>query len=437
MLGWDMGANRDAGLIRVVGTRGLAASTVCVVVGAGIFALPGPLAASIGPYAPIAFLVCAIAIGAIGICFAEACSRIASSGGAYGCIHAAFGPFTGYIAGMLTWIGNVLATGGVAAALADVATDGLAPPLKTPIHALVIIIVIGSIAWVNIGGIARATSLVSWATLLKVTPLIIFVLAGIGAMHTSNFVTGEALHGDGVGRALILALYVFTGMETGLCASGEVVNPSRTIPRALALGLAVVTVLFISVQVVAQGILGAALAQSTVPLADAMSRVSPVLRVLMLAGASISMLGYLTADLMGTPRVLFAFARDGLLPGALGRLRARSSAPHVAIACYALIAIGLAISGTFAELAVLATLASAVLYILICAAAWRLAGRGVANAGQPLNFRALPAAVVLGIGSMLTAIALASQEEILGLLALLAICVAIYWLQTRVAITQA
>jgi basic amino acid/polyamine antiporter, APA family len=329
MLGWAMGANRDAGLIRVVGTRGLAASTVCVVVGAGIFALPGPLAASIGPFAPIAFLVCAIAIGAIGICFAEACSRIASSGGAYGCIHAAFGPFTGYIAGMLTWIGNVLATGGVSAALADVATDGLAPPLKTPIHVLVIIIVIGSIAWVNIGGIARATSLVSWATLLKVTPLIIFVLAGIGAMHRSNFVPSEALHGDGVGRALILALYVFTGMETGLCASGEVVNPSRTIPRALALGLAVVTVLFISVQVVAQGILGPALAQSTVPLADAMSKVSPVLRVLMLAGASISMLGYLTADLMGTPRVLFAFARDGLLPGALGRLHARSSAPHV------------------------------------------------------------------------------------------------------------
>ena len=431
-----MAAKRDAGLVRVVGTRSLAASTVCVVIGAGIFALPGPLAASIGPYAPVAFLLCAIAIGSIGICFAEGCSRIASSGGAYGCIHAAFGPFAGYIAGMLTWVGNVLATGGVAAALADVASNGLPPAWKAPTHALVIIVVIGSIAWVNIGGIGRAARLVSWATVLKIAPLVIFVAVGAGAMHEGNFTPSEALHRDGVGRALILALYVFTGMETGLCASGEVVNPSRTIPRALGLALAVITVLFISVQVVAQGILGASLAQSSVPLADAMARISPALRVLMLVAASVSMLGYLTADIMGTPRVLFAFGRDGLLPGALGRL-SQGNAPHVAIICYALIAIGLAISGTFAELAVMATLASAVLYILICAAAWQLVRRGVAEDGQPLNFKWLPTAALVGMGSMLGAIALAAQEEILGLLALIGVCVVIYWLQTRVLVTQA
>jgi APA family basic amino acid/polyamine antiporter len=431
-----MAAKRDAGLVRIVGTWSLAASTVCVVIGAGIFALPGPLAASVGPYAPLAFLVCAVAIGSIGICFAEACSRIASSGGAYGCIHAAFGPFAGYIAGMLTWIGNVLATGGVAAALADVATNGLPPLWKVPIHALVIIVVIGSIAWVNIGGIGRAVRLVSWATVLKVAPLVIFVLAGAGAMREVNFEPGEPLHRESIGRALILALYVFTGMETGLCASGEVLNPSRTIPRALGLALAVVTVLFIAVQVVAQGILGPALAQSSVPLADAMARISPALRVLMLAAASVSMLGYLTADIMGTPRVLFAFGRDGLLPGALGRL-SRGNAPYVAIICHALIAIGLAISGTFAELAVLATLASAALYIMICAAAWQLARRAVADVGEPLNFKWLPAAALLGIGSMLGAIALASADEILGLCALIGIVLVIYWLQTRALITQA
>ena len=110
-----MEANRrDSGLIRTVGTRSLAASIICIVVGAGIFAVPGALAASIGPYAPIAILICAIAIGSVAICFAEAGSRIASSGGVYGCIQAAFGPLTGYVAGMLLWIGNVLACGGVA-----------------------------------------------------------------------------------------------------------------------------------------------------------------------------------------------------------------------------------------------------------------------------------------------------------------------------------
>src|SRR6202041_1418314 len=107
---------------------------------------------------------------------------------------------------------------------------------------------------------------------------------------------------------LILAMFLFTGMETALCASGEVRNPARTIPRALIIALLAVTLLYVIIQFVAQGILGSALAESTVPLADAMSRVSPALRLLMLAGAALSMLGYLTADLMGTPRVLFAFA---------------------------------------------------------------------------------------------------------------------------------
>ena len=432
-----MGLKRDAGLVRTIGTRSLAASTICIVVGAGIFAVPGALAASMGPYAPIAILICAIAMGSIGICFAEAGTRIATSGGAYGFIHTAFGPLVGYIAGMLMCVGNLLATGSVAAALADVATSLLPLALKAAVHAFVIVAVIGGIAYVNIGGVGRAARLVGWATILKLAPLVIFIIFGAAAVHAGNYVSTEALSGEGFGRAFILALFAFTGMETGLCASGEVVNPGRTIPRALALGLGTITLLYISIQVVAQGILGSALAQSTVPLADAMAQISPALRVLMLAGAAVSMLGYLTADLMGTPRVLFAFARDGLLPGALGRLQARSKAPHIAIICYALIAMGLAVTGTFAELAVLATLTSAALYVLICAAAWRLARRGVAEAGRPLQFKWLPTAAVVGIGSMLGAIALASQEEILGLLALIAVCVVVYWLQTRVAVPQA
>jgi APA family basic amino acid/polyamine antiporter len=431
-----MEASRDAGLKRLVGTQGLAASIVCIVIGAGIFAVPGALAASIGAYAPLAIIVCAIAIGAIGICFAEAGSRIASSGGAYGSIHAAFGPLTAFIAGMLMAVGNALASGSVAAALAEVATNMLPPNFKAPVHALVIVAVLGAIACVNIGGIGRATRLVNWATVLKLAPLVIFIVAGAAAVHAANYAPSGAVHGEGVGRALILALFAFTGMETGLCASGEVMNPGRTIPRALALGLATITLLYVAIQIVAQGILGPALAESTVPLADAMARISPTLRVLMLVGASVSMLGYLTADLMGTPRVLFAFARDGLLPGVLGRLQARSRAPHVAIICYTLIAMGLAVSGTFAELAVLATLTSAALYVLICAAAWRLARRGVAEEGEPLQFKWLPTAAVIGIGAMLAAIGLASQQEILGLLALITVCVIVYWLQTRVAVSR-
>src|ERR1700733_10672712 len=130
---------RDTGLVRAVGPWGLTASIVNIVVGAGIFAVPGALAACIGPYAPLAFLVCAVAIGSVAICFAEGGSRIPTSGGAYGYIDAAFGSLAGYVAGTLLWFGNVLACGGVAAALADAAVSALPPRFTAPVHAAVII----------------------------------------------------------------------------------------------------------------------------------------------------------------------------------------------------------------------------------------------------------------------------------------------------------
>ena len=167
------------------------------------------------------------------------------------------------------------------------------------------------------------------------------------------------------------------------------------------------------------------------PLADAMARINPTLRLLMLAGAGLSMFGWIGSDILGTPRMLFAFARDGLLPRALGRVHPRTHAPHIAILCYAALTAGLALSGTFAELAVLSTLATAVFYIGGCAGAWRLARRGVAVAGAPLNFRWLGVAAAIGIGSMLLLIALASRAEIVGLLVVTGGSAVIYLLQTR------
>jgi amino acid transporter len=235
---------------------------------------------------------------------------------------------------------------------------------------------------------------------------------------------------------VILALFVCSGMETPLAASGEIAEPSRTIPRGLAMGMISVIGLYIAIQVIAQGMLGPALAHSTVPLADAMARINPTLRLVMLAGAGLSMFGWIGSDILGTPRMLFAFARDGLLPRALGRLHPRSHAPHIAIWCYAALTIGLALTGTFAELAVLSTLASAALYMGGCAAAWQLARRGVAVAGTPLNFRWLGAAAVIGIGSMLALIALASRTEIVGLLVVAGGSAGIYLLQTRSVLSR-
>jgi basic amino acid/polyamine antiporter, APA family len=432
-----MDNQRDTGLVRAVGPLALAAGTISMIVGAGIFAVPSALAASVGPYAPLAFVVCSVGMGAVALCCAEGGSRMPTSGGIYGYVEAALGPLAGYVAGTLLWVGDVLACAGVAAALADVAGSLVSPSLVAPLRALTIVGVIGAIALVNVGGVRRGARLVTAAAALKLLPLLVLVVVGVGAVHGENFSVPPAWKPEGVGRAVILATFALTGMETTLCTSGEVVRPARTIPVALAIALASVTLLYAAIQFVVQGILGSALAQSAAPLADAMGRISPALRLLMLVGTAFAMFGTIAGDILGTPRMVFAFARDGLLPRVLGRVHPRNHTPHVAILCYAVIAMILALTGSFAELAVLAMLATAALYVGGCVAAWLLARRGVALAGAPLAFRFLGPAAVVGAGSMLLVILLASRTEIIGLAALIAVSSIVYLLQTRVVFARA
>jgi basic amino acid/polyamine antiporter, APA family len=427
---------RDSGLVRAVGPWAFAASIVSMIVGAGIFAVPATLAAFVGPYAPLTFLACGFAIGAVAICLAEGGSRVPTSGGIYGVIEAAFGPLAGYVSGTLLWVCCVLACGAVAAALADVVATLFPQSFTGPVRDAVIVGVVGFLALVNIAGVARGARLVSATTVLKLAPLAIFILVGAWAVHGSNFQMTARPDSQGFGRALFLAVFALVGMEASLCASGEVIRPNRTIPRALIIAVSSTTVLYVVIQLIAQGILGSSLASSKVPLADAMAHIHPALRAVMFAGTALSMLGWLSSDMLGSPRQLFAFARDGLLPGILGRLHTRTHAPYMAILCYSMIAIVLALTGTFAELVVLSTLATAALYIAGCAASWALARRGVAMSGPPLNYRFLGTATLIGISSMLGLIALGSLQEISGLATLIALSVVVYLVQARMAVAK-
>jgi amino acid transporter len=161
-----------------------------------------------------------------------------------------------------------------------------------------------------------------------------------------------------------------------------------------------------------------------------MAAIHPALGLLILAGTVVSIFGWMTADLLNSPRILFAFARDGLLPRFLGRTN-REHVPAAAIWCYGVPVASLALSGSFAELAAPATLVLAALYVGVCAAAWRLARAGIARAGNPLGFRRIGAAAALGSASMLALIALAPRAERIGLAALIVLSLALYWAQTR------
>ena len=235
-----------------------------------------------------------------------------------------------------------------------------------------------------------------------------------------------------MGRALILAAFALTGMETSLFNSGEVTRPTRTMPLVLAIAMVSVTILYMPMQLIVQETLDSALAQSAAPMADAMGRISSALRVLMLASTVFAMLGIIAGDILGTPRVVFMFARGGLLPGALGGVHPITHTPHLAILSYSALAIVLALTGSFAVLAVLVTLAFAGLYIAACIAAWMLARRGRSARRRAAQFPLARSGDAAGRGHQMLLIALASPTQITGILALVAGSAAIYLLQSRI-----
>jgi APA family basic amino acid/polyamine antiporter len=157
--------------------------------------------------------------------------------------------------------------------------------------------------------------------------------------------------------------------------------------RAIGLAMLSVTLLYIAIQVVAQGVLGPELAtQKDAPLAAAARHVlGPLGGGLLLSGAAVSMFGYLSGMTLAMSRTLYAFARDGYLPAALARVSEKSHVPVVAIVTHAAVAALLALSGTFERLAILSNIAALLLYLLCSLAAFELRRRGVQQGGTPIK----------------------------------------------------
>ena len=413
--------SRDHGLLRAMGVFTFAAAITNEVVGSGVYRLPAVMATAAGTVAPYAYLACLIAMAAIVLCFAEAGSRVPTSGGPYGYVEAAFGPMPGFVAGLLVWFSSVLACGGIAVALADTVGSAFPAMAAPAAHTMVVAVVLGVMTFINIIGVDIAAKILGLATMAKLLPLFLFLIVGGGALLMGHATAApiDTPPTDGFGAAAILGVFALTGMETPLAASGEVRDPARTVPRALLLAMISIGLLYIAVQIVSDRLLGAGLVGSKAPLADALGTLAPRWRAPLLAGAFGSMLIWLGSDLLGAPRVLFAFGRDGFLPAVLGKVHARWRTPYVAILAHFVLALGLALTGTFEKLAILSTLAIAPLYMSVCAAAVKLRRGNVAILGTPLTVSGLPLIAALGIVSMTGMICLARPIEQVALAGLL------------------
>ena len=426
--------SRDQGLLRAMGVFTFAAAITNEVVGSGVYRLPAVMATAAGTIAPYAYLACLIAMAAIVLCFSEAGSRVPTSGGPYGYVEAAFGPMFGFVAGILVWFSSVLACGGIAVALADTVGSAF-PAMASPVpHTVVVAAVLGLMAFINIIGVDVASKILGLATMIKLLPLFLFLIVGGGALLMGHPAAPPITNPptEGFGAAAILGIFALTGMETPLAASGEVRDPARTVPRALLLAMISIGLLYIAVQIVSDRLLGAGLVGSKAPLADALGTLDPRWRAPLLAGAFGSMLIWLGSDLLGAPRVLFAFGRDRLLPSMFGKVHARWRTPYIAILTHFLLALGLALTGTFEKLAILSTLAIAPLYMSVCAAAVKLRCDKIAILGSPLTIPGLPYISAFAILAMVGLVGLAKLSEQIALGGLLVGSVLLFYLMRAI-----
>jgi len=415
----------DRALIRAVGTWALAASIVNVTVGGGIFRLPAVAAAGLGPAAPLAYVVCAAAMGLIVLCFAEAGSRVALTGGPYAYVEVAFGPFVGFLAGVLLWLVGTLALAAVSTIFAD-AVGSLVPAARGAVpRALILVATFAILSWVNVRGVRQGTRLNAVATAAKLVPLLLLVVVGAFAVRPGNLAWGALPAAADVSRTSIVLIFAFAGLESALVPSGEVQDPARTVPRAVFAAMGGITLLYLALHLVSQGVLGAGLATATTPLAAAAGlAMGGWGRTLLLVGAVVSMFGYVGGMTLAIPRALFAFGRDGFLPRRLASVHPRYHTPHVAIVVQAAIVAALAVSGTFERLAILANLATLVLYGACCAAAWELRRRNVQAGGVPFRVPAagvVPVLACLVIAWLLTSIEPAEWAVVGAVLAVAAV----------------
>lgn len=369
-------------LVRAVSRRQLIGLAINDVVGSGVYLLPAATALLLGPGSVLVVLLAGVAVALLVLCFAAASSYFDEPGGAYVYTREAFGPFVGFEVGFMTWLARIASI----ASLANAFVLALAyfwPTAATGApRVLIIVVLLGALTAINVVGVKHGARTAVVFVVAKIVPIALFVIVGLFFVEWPRVVPVEVPSMSDLGKASLLMLFAYAGFENTPAAAGEYRNPRRDVPFALITMIIVVTLLYAGVQLVALGTLPG-VAESASPVAEAAAAfMGPAAAVLMSVAALLSIAGNLSNTVLVGPRYLYALAKDGYGPEVLGRVHRHFRTPDVAIVVLVLLALVLALTGSFAELATLSVVARLVTYLGTAAAVpvlrKRLAGRSEA-----------------------------------------------------------
>ena len=353
-----MSAALEPGLERRLGLGAASALIVGEVIGVGIFLTPAEMTKALG--SPLLVLLVWLVVGAAAfcgaLCYGELAARFPEAGGGYAYLREAWGPLAAFLYG---WKSLLVMDPGLTAALAMGLAQyiGFLTPLGPGRLKGVAIAAIVMLAIVNVLGVRIGAVLLQALTGLKLALLGVIVIGGFasGRGSFSHFVPftiarpGSAPLLAGLAGGIVAAFFSFGGFWDVAKLGGEVKDPVRTLPRALALGVATVTLIYIATSAVFVYLIPIEAAASGVGFA-AQAGAS----LFGAAGASafaaivvVAVAGSLAAVLMAAPRVYYAMARDGLFLRAIGVVDARFGTPARAIALQATLACLLVWLGSF------------------------------------------------------------------------------------------
>lgn len=356
---------RDLGLLDAVAV-GLGA-----IIGAGIFVVTGVAASVAGPALIAGLLIAAIAATCNALSSAQLAARYPTSGGTYEYGYQVLNPAAGFAAGW-TFLASKLAAGGtVALGFGSYLATFL--PRTSPVAAGVGAVAALTVA--NLLGIRKAGRLNLAIVTVTVGSLVYFVLAGFPAVRMTNFQPFAPNGAASVMQSAAILFFAYTGYARIATLGEEVRDPSRTIPRAIVLSLAISCALYFSVASVAVGVLGAeALARAGAPLVEAARRFGGVgAGTVVTVGATTAMLGVLLSQVLGISRMMLAMARRRDLPPALAHVHPDRAVPDRAILLTGAIIALIAILGVLEWIVASASFAILLYYTITNLAALRMA----------------------------------------------------------------
>ncbi|MSO82030.1 MAG: amino acid permease [Acidobacteria bacterium] len=450
------GTPESPALRRTLGRWDLTAIGVNQVIGSAIFLLPADVARLVGPWGPLAFIAVGLLSLSIALCFAEVGSRFEKTGGPYLPARAAFGRFVGFEVGWMMWFTRVTSQASVANGLA-LALAFYWPALAIGLPRMTLIAALTlALTWINVRGIKQSSWLVNALTIGKLAPLAIFIIAGVWYVDPARFAAMPAVTQQQLSSALILLIFAYGGYEVTGVLAGEAANPRRDVPFAFVATLITVSIVMSLTSLVATGVLPD-LGASRTPLADGAAIFLGAAGALLVSmGSAISTAGNNMGQILNGSRTLFALAENGDLPKWFARVHPTYQTPSNAILFTAVIALTLALTGSFIALAAVSAIARLVMYLAVCASTLVLrkhdreiaaqvgpqfpVRRSLGEGGSDLDGAVAPAKFTVPLGPVIPIVASivalgilagASQAQLIAGAAALAAGAVLYFVATR------